>query len=473
MKKMLKIVKWTAITVVAVLIAAAAYVGLNSFDSEPPDVSRFVNPMEVPSDADNVYCALVAATNVVNENVGKPVLDSVFENYKDAFDRHSQHKVNNSKEDMTAEERDLILAEAAKPLALFHEAVQRKTWCAFDKSTGKRLFFPTITRFIQLCRLAELEAMRHIERGETGAAVENVRDMLLLARKIENDSESAVRWLVATGGLLGYADNLAVKIVQSGKATDEDLVRLQDALRQFELPNRHERAQRMLNNDVTVCFGQMMEQVDTSEISTFLKNRDNSTALDAWVARIVPLIRPYAFHRNRSWTTYANLLDKMKERFRLGYDKAEWGKLEEEVRVACDTTTGWRFWPNFAGKKMLGETVPAWQSIANSIAKSSFHHSVVETIVAAARFKRKVGAYPKALAELVPEFMPAVPEDPYASGKELKYDAARGIIWTVGKDGTFNGEPVKPNADGKYGRHGKYGKENHSYVRNIDGTPAK
>ena len=438
MKKMLKIIKWTAITVVAAFVVAAAYVGLNSFDCEPPDISRFVNPMEVPADADNAYCALVAATNVVSEKTGKLVLGGIFENYKEALERYNQHKVNKSKKGMTTEERDLILAGAAKPLALFHEAAQRKTWYAFDHVTGKRLFFPTITRLFQLCRLVELEAMRHLERGETKAATGVVRDMLLLARKMENDSESAVRWLVANGCLLRYADNIAMKIVQSDKTTDEDLVRLQDALRQFELPNRHERAQRMLNNDFTVYFGQMKEQVDTSEISTFLKNRDNSTALDAWVARIVPLIRPYAFHRNRSWTTYANLLDKMKERFRLGYDKAEWEKLEEEARVACGATTGWRFGPNFVGKKMIEVTMPAWQGIAISIAKSSFQHTAAETAIAAARFKRKTGAYPKTLAELVPEFLPAVPEDPFAYGKELKYDATRGVIWTVGKDSKKN-----------------------------------
>ena len=438
MKKMLKIVKWTAITVIAAFVVAAAYVGLNSFDCEPPDISRFVNPMEVPADADNAYCALVAATNVVSEKTGKLVLGGIFENHKEALERYNQHKVNKSKKGMTTEERDLILAEAAKPLALFHEAAQRKTWYAFDHVTGKRLFFPTITRLFQLCRLVELEAMRHLERGETKAATGVVRDMLLLARKMENDSESAVRWLVANGCLLHHADNIAMKIVQSDKTTDEDLVRLQDALRQFELPNRHERAQRMLNNDFTVCCGQMMEQVDTSEISTFLKNRDNSTALDAWVARIVPLIRPYAFHRNRSWTTYANLLDKMKERFRLGYDKAEWEKLEEEARVACGATTGWRFGPNFVGKKMIEVTMPAWQGIAISIAKSSFQHTAAETAIAAARFKRKTGAYPKTLAELVPEFLPAVPEDPFAYGKELKYDATRGVIWTTGKDSKKN-----------------------------------
>ena len=438
MKKILKIIKWTAITVVAAFVVAAAYVGLNSFDCEPPNISRFVNPMEVPADADNVYCALDSAANVVSEKTGKLVLEGIFEKYKESFERYNQHKVSESQKGMTTEERDLILSEATKPLALFHEAAQRKTWYAFDHATGKRLFFPAITRLFQLCRLVELEAMRHLERGETKAATGVVRDMLLLARKIENDSESAVRWLVANGCLLRYADNIAMKLVQSGKATDEDLVRLQDALRQFELPNRHERAQRMLNNDFTVCCGQMMEQVDTSEISTFLKNRDNSTALDAWVVRIVPLIRPYAFHRNRSWTTYANLLDKMKDRFRLGYDKTEWEKLEEEERVACGATTGWRFGPNFAGKKVIEETMPAWQGIAISIAKSSFQHAAAETVVAAARFRRKTGAYPKTLAELVPEFLPAVPEDPFAYGKELKYDATRGVIWTTGKDSKKN-----------------------------------
>ena len=82
--------------------------------------------------------------------------------------------------------------------------------------------------------------------------------------------------------------------------------------------------------------------------------------------------------------------------------------------------------------------MPEWQGIAISIAKSSFQHTAAETAIAAARFKRKTGAYPKTLAELVPEFLPAVPEDPFAYGKELKYDATRGVIWTVGKDSKKN-----------------------------------
>ena len=43
MKKMLKMLKWTAIAAGAVLLAVVAYVAVNSIDSEAPDVSRFVN----------------------------------------------------------------------------------------------------------------------------------------------------------------------------------------------------------------------------------------------------------------------------------------------------------------------------------------------------------------------------------------------------------------------------------------------
>ena len=465
MKNKMKILKWTAAGVGAILLAAAAYIALNSFDCEEPDLSKFKNPFEVPAEADNIYLGLVAVTNVVNEKTGVPVLISVFEEHEKAL----MNLDNPKKEEMAAEEKDAILAESAKVLSIFHEAVQRKTWYALDPA-GKRNPFPEITTFLRLCRLAALETRRNLELGKTGTAIEDVRDMILLARKIEQDAESAVRWITA-GGLLKYADGTVLKIVRSGKATDEELLRLQDALRQFDLASRTGRAERMLNNDYMVFFGQMTEKLNTSELSECLKSVDHSTGLAAGAMRIMLLFKPYAYHHNRTWTIYARYLEEMKEGYRRGYDKAAWDKIEDECHVICNA--GWRFGPNFAGRKILEGCLPAWRSIGESILTYSFQHGAVETIVAAARFKRKTGAFPGKLAELVPDYLPAVPCDPFAPGTEMKYDAARGIIWTVGKDGTFNGETVKPRANGKYDIYGKYGKENSRYVFNIDGSPAK
>ncbi len=460
---MKKIIKWTAATVGVALLAAVAYVAFNSFDSEEPDLSKFKNPFETPSEADNVYFGLVAVTNVVNEKTGVSVLAEVFEKHEEAWQKFSHPK-----KEMSAEEKDAILAESAKVLSLFHEAVQRKTWCACD-SSGKRTPFSGITTFMRLCKLACLQAERNLELGKTDASIEGVRDMILLARKVERDAESGVMWLVA-GGVLNNADATALKIVRSGKATDEELICLQDALRQFDLASRIDRAERMLNNDYMVFFGRMTETIGTSGFSKCLESMDHSLGgLVIWAMRIMPRFEPYAYHHNRAWTIYARYLEKMKDGYRRGYDRSAWDKIEGEHMEICNA--GWRFGPNFAGRKVLEAVLPAWRSVGVNTLTSSFQHSAVETIVAAALFKRKTGAFPRNLSELVPEYLPAVPRDPFTQGAEMKYDAARGIIWTVGKDGTFNGETVKPRANGKYDMWGKYGKANRRYVFNIDGTP--
>ncbi len=450
-----KIIKWTAVTAGTVIVAAVAYIALNTFDCEKPDLSKFSNAFEVPSEADNVYYGLVAATNVISEKTGLPVLTSVF---SDKYDK-AWMNFSNPNKDMTDEEKDAILAESEKVLSLFHGAAQRKTWCCHDPS-GRRDPWPHFSTFIQLCRLAALQSRRHVELGKTGSAVEDVRDMILLTRKIEQDAESVIRW-IAAGGTLNYAHGSALKIVRSGNATDEELLRLQDALRQFDLASRTGRAERMLNNDFTILFMQMTDKLEISEGGA------SDVEFAIRVLRI-PLLGSYAYHRNRTWTVYANYLEKMKEGYRLGYDKDTWAKIDDETRVICNA--GWRFGPNFAGRIMLDRCLPAWRAIGESIQTSTFRHSAVEMIVAAARFKSKTGAFPKKLSELVPEYLTAVPLDPYTKNMEIKYDPARGILWTVGKEGTFNGEPVKP--DGKYNVYGKYGKENRNYVFNIDGTPA-
>ena len=50
------------------------------------------------------------------------------------------------------------------------------------------------------------------------------------------------------------------------------------------------------------------------------------------------------------------------------------------------------------------------------------------------------------VADLVPQFLPSVPVDPYDTAAEIKYDAKSGILWSVGEDRIFTGkEPPDPN----------------------------
>ena len=65
---------------------------------------------------------------------------------------------------------------------------------------------------------------------------------------------------------------------------------------------------------------------------------------------------------------------------------------------------------------------------------------MLEVIVAAELYRRHAGRYPGALEDLVPEFLPSVPVDPFDRGAPVKYDAQRGVIWTVGPDRKCDGD---------------------------------
>ena len=105
---------------------------------------------------------------------------------------------------------------------------------------------------------------------------------------------------------------------------------------------------------------------------------------------------------------------------------------------------------------------PAWHDLAKAEAMSEFYTVATEVVVAVERYRRKNGMRPESLSALVPEYMPRVPDDPFGANAALNYDAVRGIVWTVGADGDFNGEKL-PGKD-SYGR-------NFKYVINLDGTP--
>ena len=61
---------------------------------------------------------------------------------------------------------------------------------------------------------------------------------------------------------------------------------------------------------------------------------------------------------------------------------------------------------------------------------------VVRTALTVSEAATSRGALPGSLAELVPEFLPAVPVDPW-DGRPLRYRA--GTVWSIGRDGKDEG----------------------------------
>jgi hypothetical protein len=89
---------------------------------------------------------------------------------------------------------------------------------------------------------------------------------------------------------------------------------------------------------------------------------------------------------------------------------------------------------------MLG---PAIHGILKSQASNRARHRAAEVILAATRARLKTGSLPESADSLVPEFLIALPADPYRDQGPLtvKIDAAGWLVYSVGPDGEDDGGP--------------------------------
>ena len=164
--------------IAVVLGAVVLYVGINSIDADPPDVSAFTTTSEIPADEDNAWCGFVAATNAVKRWVetGKRNL-----------------------ENLSPEEADALVSENADALAIFQDAARRRRWCDKEARTTKDLYLLPLSDFVYMMKLYRTKCERYVAHGEIGAAAEGVDDFLSLGCTMQSDAESIVCWLLADG----------------------------------------------------------------------------------------------------------------------------------------------------------------------------------------------------------------------------------------------------------------------------------
>jgi len=111
-----------------------------------------------------------------------------------------------------------------------------------------------------------------------------------------------------------------------------------------------------------------------------------------------------------------------------------WASALEKVR-------GPRWVPtNFLGKVVAELMVQPHERSFLDLATEDFSLFAPKLLFALKRFQRDRGALPDSLDELVPSYLKEIPRDPF-DGEKLRYDKARKIVWTVGPDLSFNGNP--------------------------------
>jgi hypothetical protein len=97
---------------------------------------------------------------------------------------------------------------------------------------------------------------------------------------------------------------------------------------------------------------------------------------------------------------------------------------------------------NVIGDALYRMLRPSLRGVHELKCRTNFELAVTRTLLAMKAYKLDKGRLPETLEQLVPEYLDAVPIDDF-DGKRLRYNAAKKIIYSVGKDLEDNGGTTK------------------------------
>jgi hypothetical protein len=137
----------------------------------------------------------------------------------------------------------------------------------------------------------------------------------------------------------------------------------------------------------------------------------------------------------------------MTESWAKGLEAAQEAK---RLAVSMEDRGKWSNWlhPNFSGRSLGGMSFSAFDVIIQKSMQTVVLNRCLQGVLALRDYEVEVGQLPETLVELVPKYLPAVPEDP-VTGDALKWNPRTERIYSVGEDGRDDGGDFEPDRNMK------------------------
>ena len=132
-------------------------------------------------------------------------------------------------------------------------------------------------------------------------------------------------------------------------------------------------------------------------------------------------------------------------------DQAQLARWTADLAAAADAKT----WPEFKDRIVPVEEAfdmggfrdifasmlaPSLENAAEANFRCRLELAAADVALAIAEYAADHdGNFPPTLDALVPTYLPAVPRDPFAADAPLKYDAARALLWSAGRNAVDDG----------------------------------
>ena len=442
---------------------------------------------DVP-DAENAYLALQALTNLYHvtesDDASAEISDKTFVRYYgNPFftdgDNDEWEKWATMRRDSSSPQRAArILAENVEFFENFRKALWLKSFANTDArlEDAKRIkegkppwlsYLPLYKPIIGFAQLVAFRAQVALERGDIESAASDIGEIHALGQLVMANNESLVAYLV--GALIeNYSYRKMCDAVALGKATDEVVERFNKmvAVSEANAPMAWERA---LKTEIAVnsegvdwMCDHPAHALNALLFRSDVYDKDGNILSPSRLCRILsgwPGFAKFAFHRR-----------EMQYRIAM-FGHALLADDDDLAEMISHEIPRILFLPNFLGNRLLSK-MPDLCSLLNDVDRRARTDRLRPHLVLAAAKWRKAhgGENPPTLDALVPDYLVAVPRDPWSkSGEPIKYDAALGVAWSIGKDGKYDYRKIAK--DHATGSNVSVDSDTQKYAFRLDGKP--
>lgn len=328
-----------------------------------------------------------------------------------------------------------FLKSNAQTIALLNQAGKFPA-CSFDRNYAEpnmAMPIPEVGTMRQAAQLLMLQAQVDAAQGNLHAAIEHIQTIYMMGEHVNSDP-------LLISMLVSFAlDSMATETLQSvlsGKQpTLEELAPLD-----FGPPNatsrRLVRALRMEEAFGLATFGQMATQPDIWGMIGAITTDGETNTDYAWIfSASLALYRVLLLEDDVE--SYRALHVKYHELAPLSPAAAR-GKADEADQELATRSEG----------LLTQILVPALKTCFMVSGRHAAKRETAKTGIAIHRYRAEHDKLPKQLADLVPEYLPAIPLDPYTD-KPLKYKVTSDdwVVYSIGEDLKDNGGAAYDDKD--------------------------
>ena len=258
------------------------------------------------------------------------------------------------------------------------------------------------------------------------------RSLFLQGREAEafqvagETGELGLRIQSSGGSLLHYMIGGVIKAVAEGAIKDfvlrsTNLAVLQNRLKHWTHDSRHLTA---LSNVFKAEYSSFVEKIDLTKTGNIPGLTVKYHEMLVWKATRPVLLNTFESEKVAATLTRTNLNNINKT----------WSEMTTNGPLAtADNNTKLYLSGNSVGLILLEMMMPAHTSILKRKCAETVDARATQVIMALRCYQLKHGSLPGNLADLVPEFLPAVPLDDF-DGKPMKYSKERKVVYSVGED---------------------------------------